>query len=484
MPYFPVFVIISVYFLYVALFSAYHFRLPRWEVVIVGLALVSQAALTELKFGPASLRIYLLTPLFLYSLIRIGNLRLNPKHFMLFTSFIIFCLVFFLWTVVAESANGDGLKPGRGVLSYGLAFVAKRFVPLFFLITIVVFVQRRHDLKFLGFLLVSIIASSSLLGVLQFFNFGPAQRFHKMTHPMTYMRYELKEVFFGESITIDQLSIAGLDHYSIPFSYSLITLGPLALAYALVSQNKNVLSRGFMLGIYMLSAVCVYLARSRSGIIATGFSVTIVFFLAPRVFREVRFSRFVMLAVLGVLLICISLVVIGSMETVTLKYTDFNRMGDYSDVHRIETAVKALSEIGRYPVFGIGIGEFSRRHPTVPHNAILNAGVYFGIPGVIFCLGSYLLVGWFLWHCLKKRSVQSTSWIGFGALMGIVSYEWNGLTHNSSFVTGGVWLLIMMGLLLCSLSIEAADLQIERRAKISNWFRLWQEMPPQTVQQT
>jgi len=268
-------------------------------------------------------------------------------------------------------------------------------------------------------------------------------------------------------VTPESLGVSGISLFSIAFAYMVTTFGPLALSYAVFYWNAARLRSIVAAFLFFVIGVSVYLCKSRSGVLAIGMDMFLVMFFLPRIYPSVRASRTLKLwGVTGA--IALMLCVVGSrLVRVETRYSDFSRMKSFSDVERIEIAKAAVEEIRSHPILGMSSAEFVSKHGVAPHNALLNAAIYYGIPGLVLALIGYCVLLKLLLALGKGRNVTTVSWVICGVVMGAVNYCWNGLTHNASFITGGSLLFMLVGLGIAAWDVEERAL-CATRATIPN----------------
>jgi hypothetical protein len=133
----------------------------------------------------------------------------------------------------------------------------------------------------------------------------------------------------------------------------------------------------------------------------------------------------------------------------------FARMHDYKDEFRVELAGAAVGHILDAFPDAYGLERFAARYGVAPHNTMLNAGIYYGLGGLL--AAGYVLVvcgAMLLRYVRRPKPMSPGSWITAGLAIGITGYLWNGMTHNESFVTSGALFYYLVGLFLWSWHFE------------------------------
>jgi len=143
------------------------------------------------------------------------------------------------------------------------------------------------------------------------------------------------------------------------------------------------------------------------------------------------------------------------------------RMQDYRDESRIELAEAAVGHILDQLPDAYGLERFVARYGIPPHNTILNAGIYYGLGGLL-AAGYFLVLcsAMLLRYVRRRKPARPTSWMTAGLAIGVVGYVWNGMTHNESFVNSGALFYYLVGLFLWSWHFEVVGglLPEERRS--------------------
>ena len=102
----------------------------------------------------------------------------------------------------------------------------------------------------------------------------------------------------------------------------------------------------------------------------------------------------------------------------------------------------------------MGSSEFVRKYGNVPHNTFLNAMIYFGTPALLFTIFYHFYFLQVAMSDLKNIQLREWSWVTIGSFIGLFNYLWNGMTHNESFVLGGVYGFIVLALYFASREVS------------------------------
>lgn len=399
----------------------------------------AQVSLVEFKVGPVSIRIYLAL---LLMLIVVSNAaaqrnvrRIASRHKSLFLAF----ALFYMWIPISDTLAGRVVD--EGVVSYVKGYLSDYVASIMFFIAGIGLIRKKGDVVFVATGLIAIAFVSAAFATAQFLNIGIAINVYETLYP-----YEIqKRVLEG---TYGRNHVSGLSAYSISFSYLLITFLPLAYAYALLATKKGSLRTAFCLGVFLLGAVATVLCRSRSGLLGFSLSFLVITIAAPRIFKGVKAKNYLRIGLAVILLLTVGLFIRESTNSsrIETKYDDFSRLGNMWDQKRINFAFATATEVARHPVLGIGAKEFMKKYYYTPHNTFLNSITYFGLPGLLFCVYYHLYFVGIGFRDLKNIQLDASSWVTIGAFVGLFNYTWNGLTHNDSFISGGIMGFIVMGL--------------------------------------
>ncbi|HBE68362.1 MAG TPA: hypothetical protein DDW52_09465 [Planctomycetaceae bacterium] len=367
--------------------------------------------------------------------------------------YIYFTFVFFTWICINDLANGTLAASESGGRGYVLDFVAKRIVPVLFLYCSVVLINRKHELEFIVACLTCVVGLSCIVAVLQYFNVPIARQLHEMFHPIWHQ--QLAAGIIDIYSDYDDQAVSGLSTFSVTFAYTILVTAPFALTLAFFSRFGSLVQVA-SISFCVLAVVCLFLCRSRSGVVGAGLSCASLAVIASMSFPEVNTRKFVQFTLMGGLIagmVYLFLPFFSSESTV--KYENFSKFETFLDTERFEFYPIAAGEILEHPIIGMGALPFSEKYTIVPHNTFLNAGIYYGILGGLIVAALHLYIAKYLWGMIRrKRPLLTTSWLTVGAQIALINYIWNGMTHNESVVTGGHIFYIAVSLMVTSGLLE------------------------------
>jgi len=291
---------------------------------------------------------------------------------------------------------------------------------------------RARPLRLLGTVL-AVCSTSSVVAVLQAFDFTPAWQLHG---------------FFAEGIPTGYRlygRVAGLTADPVRLSY--IALLGAGVALGLIHAGQG--PRRLLLAMLAINGAATILSGTRSAALA------LVAILVLSAFARVRKSdRLAVAALLG-----IGLLVAYPAFTFITQFGDGDLTSrDFSSMSRSVLLEAALHQIAATPL-GIGFGSFADAAVNLdiywdeyaqvarqaigtfePHNYLVNFAVYYGLQGLFLILAFYYLLFRAAWRASKdgRPSVVAAGWV---ALYCLVSFVVNVLVHNSGPFNGDTSLL-------------------------------------------
>ena len=414
-----------------------------FALVLYAFAIFAQVSLVQIRLGPVSIRIYLAL---LLALIVVSSppaqrnvKRIINRHRSLFIAFILF----YFWVIFSDVLSGRMVD--SGLVSYFRDFLSNYVAAVLIFVAGIGLMRKKEDLVYVGKSVIAIAFVSVIFAVGQYLNFSFTTRVYETLYP-----YELENRILEG--TYGRNHVSGLSQYSIPFIYTLLTCLPLAFSFALLAPKKEGSIRSaFVLGIFFLGAVATVLARSRSGLLGFGLSFFLITIFAPRIFKGIKTKNYLRIGLAAMfLLLAVFIVRESSSKSYETKYQDFTRMEQLWDKKRVNFGLATLSESVKHPVLGMGGGEFTKRYGNVPHNTFLNAMIYFGTPALLFSLFYHFYFFQVAVSDLKNIQLREWSWVTIGSFIGLFNFLWNGMTHNESFVLGGVYGFIILALYFAS----------------------------------
>jgi len=433
----PLLVIAAVFALYFCAWKIHGYfqdgKQVRWDVMLLGFALVAQFTLTGQRLMGVSTRIVVLCSLFPFAVHRILKSELLKHVVRELRGVWIWCLafyawVFFTWLVTQQSVSASAFVNDM---------LANRIVPLLFLVSFIAFVRTDQELRFVVYTILVTLSASASVAVLQYFNVGAINMLQSLLHPGWY-----EHVIFELGKDDLPIYVCGLSSYSIPYSYTVMTFSPLCLAYSICVGDSRPMASIAAGVLYVVCCTTIFLCQSRSGFLSVCLTLAFGVALVWKRREEFRVQRLLLLFLFAVVFI---FALASAIRGFDVRYLDFSKIARFSDNQRVIIAKAAIDEIKQNLVWGYGHEEFSQAYGGYAHNTFANAGLSFGVPGIAFVIWFYFLLGKHYWMEWTGRIAPRYAWIRLGVILGSLAYIFNGLTHNDSIESGGLYLFILLG---------------------------------------
>jgi len=188
------------------------------------------------------------------------------------------------------------------------------------------------------------------------------------------------------SLAKEEWAIKGVGMFDNPndLAYSVAFIIPFAISYIL--KGQGCLTRFLLLSVLGVVILCVYYTRSRGGWLAAGVSTAVWFWFW---LKSPKWRKRFAILVVGVI------VVLFSMQT--QGYRD-----DDSSMNRIEAWDKGVDMLRAHPLIGVGFDQFYEYAKIDSHNSYVRAAAELGLlglyafVGILFCsvLSLYHLLRW------------------------------------------------------------------------------------------
>lgn len=439
--------VIEVSLLYLGFALAYLGYRRQWlglTGLVVGYAVFAQLLLTELKVGGVSPKVPAFALALVLAVLHLMKDGAARRRVRLALPIILPVGALGVWALVRDMLAG--VLSDRSITTV----LSDQGMTLSALIVILSLAGRRHILEFLAWTTTATLMASMAVAALQFFGAREAWDVYKTVRPISTLDPSgmvAGPVEFG--------GIPGLAASTIHEAYLLLSLGGLALAYFLVPSRQSPVLR--LAGLLTFVGFCtvVFLARSRSGTWLMLALAAALYGYLPVRYRNVRFGRALMFSLIGVAALATVFLVLQRSEE--YQASDLSKMERIRDADRVALARGAVEEILNAPLLGIGPEAFLDKYGLVAHNTVLNAGTYYGIPGVVILFGFWLGLAR-VWRATSTtRSSTGSSWMAMGGLFGVIGYNLNGMFHNESVVTGGLLGAFAIGIWVCGSWLEATE---------------------------
>ena len=138
--------------------------------------------------------------------------------------------------------------------------------------------------------------------------------------------------------------------------------------------------------------------------------------------------------------------------------TSAYRLGDLQDADRWSLVQAALLAIEERPWFG-GLQHAMRgplQHGNTPHNMLLNAAVYYGIPACMALVQFIVCVATCSLRALSNGLSGPIGLMRSLVAVALLAYIGKGLVHNDGFGTGGIMGMMLLGMMLTPIKLASS----------------------------
>jgi len=322
-------------------------------------------------------------------------------------------IILFLWEIFVNQVVHTQ--------SFNLLIASTAKVLIFILLGMFIYLvieNKEYFEKYL-FIILLLVATSALIGFLQFLDISWAWQLREIQGPILY-----------------KAEPAGLALLTLHLSYQLGCTLPLALAMVM-SRTSHPKKRLFYICALAIIALGLIVTTVRSAILGALVGSLLTVFMI----REYKKALMLLLP-----LIIFALFIFSSVDISSLK--PIVTFSDESASARLPLFVSALNIAKDNPFFGLGSGGFQKvaesyygyvyqmrgAHAiaiTGPHNQFLNTLVYFGIPGLLLLFIFYFTLLKRLIFTQKTSCDKYYQYISAGLLGAFISYIINSLFHNT-----------------------------------------------------
>ena len=345
--------------------------------------------------------------------------------------------VLVVWIVLSQVAQGLPLSTAsREVLGRHLPSMS-------IFLTVLFCAQGRPDARFVAVATVALVCISSFVGIMQWMEKDWAWRLQALINPPV-QNLDVSEA--GERHVSARL-VAGLNSQPYVTSYYLAAAGPMLLSFVLRSRRPLIAAAPLVL---VLAALVIL--QERSAVVALA-ACGLVLGVAT-LFSGHRTRRRGLLLV-GVLVAggtAVAWWTAARLES-GVRYR-LDKYGNFYDSVRIATAYRSLDIAGDHMLVGVTEPDFQElAGPTLashPHNVLLNALVYHGVPGLLLAgvllllfVQAIMAAGWSGWRCGDLTCVA--------AALALLGYLINAQFHNPSYISGDYLGWSLVALVLASL---------------------------------
>lgn len=355
---------------------------------------------------------------------------------------------FIVLTTVANSIAADD-----GYVFQFLRYIATGVIVLALVPAVV---RSRDDLRDLGLVVLTVVAVSAVVAILQHYHFKGAPVYQAVPHPEAPANFAASQ---GRSL--------GLSENPIYLTNTLLVVGMALLGVILMGPLRPG-TRGFMTGALLTLALALYFTFTRSWTLSAGFAL-----LAMALLYRGRFRRELWLLVLLAPLLF-------------WYWSDYqgNRYSqgpssDSSAAGRPVLWTVGLNIALENPILGVGHNQFLELSPEfantvsddllerqgagavlgtyTPHNDFLNIWLSFGTLALFLYIGMLALAVKNFIQAFFKAADPLLKGLALGSLGALIAYSVNSLFHNYFDSTLTLWVLMGLSLALTKLiSVEPA----------------------------
>ena len=414
-----------------------------WTGLLVMLQLVFQYIAVEYDLGPASLRIYNIAVLAVFSVIfALGSFQRSSTNER-FGALLACGFGYVLWTLSCVLLRGEFgrqyLTTLFGVYFYGPVLCC----------CLVFLIRSRGELIGITGLLIFLGIINGIVGIGQWFENSFAWDLYRMIRPQSAFDRLAAEI---ETPEIGIGYVPGLQVNSIDLSYTML-FGALAFGYLL----RDGIYHSRKWGVFWLAVCVVFLAGS---VVALSRSSLLAFALifGAGIFAA-RNSSSGQKVFLQKIAGYIAIITIITGATIWMIFSGEQgdtwttaRLTNLTDFQRLDLWRASLTAIADSPFVGVGINTYMRDYSDgqAPHSFLMSAGVYYGMTGLLFMLIFLALLAtstvriWVTATAAVQKGEMAVSHIAIGSCLGVWAFIAKSFFHNNSFATGGIigWMFI------------------------------------------
>lgn len=379
--------------------------------------LIAVTLLGSVIVGPFSIRVYATIGMILYLLLE----RRNDNVIRINKGFLKVYLIFLILMGIAQLLNGEIFE-----YEYFKKLLAYHLVCIVTFLTIERNVNSFLDLKCTILYLTLLLIINNITTILQFSgnNLGwvIGSAFGNIESNIDY--------FYQHDSMLGVSNTPGIFGNVVTNAAAIAIVSPLSLC--LLGENSSTLYKVFGLSNLILSSVACFMTQQRTAVVLFGLCVVI--------FLLVRIKRFFPLIVIALLMV--------GLFGLSFEITDANmgRLADFSDSDRKGLFSSALDFITTHPLLG-GPMSFQRQTGLSSHNVLLDSWIFSGFFGFI---AMCILIIKTVYQGIKvfMRGINNQNNYSLFCSLSVLNSMAYGFTHNTSFLTGFVFIFIVLALML------------------------------------
>lgn len=385
--------------------------------------LLSIILLGSITVGPLSIRVYATVAMvfFLFynstkgrkQIISIDHYQLNIY------------VLFLIWMGIAQLLNGEILE-----YQFFKKLLAYHLVSIVAFLSIEHYVNTVQDLKNTMLVLIGIMLINNVATILQFVGNDIGWSIG---------------MFFGDNQ--DNIDFIGTHDTLLGFSrtpgilgnvvnnaFAIAVLTPLSLC--LVNDSSNIITKLYAIISFVIASLACFMTQQRAAFYLLLFCFAVYLLVAIK-------KNAIIFIVLGVLVMLF-------VDNLNFDNMDIGRLSNTTDDARSELYKHAYAYISEHPFLG-GPMSFQKMAGVTSHNVALDSWIFAGFFGfvtmmILICMTVLSAIKTFL-RGLKAKGQNRYMIFCSVAVINAMVY---GFTHNTSYLTGNVLILIALALMLKS----------------------------------
>ena len=385
--------------------------------------LLSIILLGSITVGPLSIRVYATVAMvfFLFynstkgrkQIISIDHYQLNIY------------VLFLIWMGIAQLLNGEILE-----YQFFKKLLAYHLVSIVAFLSIEHYVNTVQDLKNTMLVLIGIMLINNVATILQFVGNDIGWSIG---------------MFFGDNQ--DNIDFIGTHDTLLGFSrtpgilgnvvnnaFAIAVLTPLSLC--LVNDSSNIITKLYAILSFVIASLACFMTQQRAAFYLLLFCFAVYLLVAIK-------KNAIIFIVLGVLVMLF-------VDNLNFDNMDIGRLSNTTDDARSELYKHAYAYISEHPFLG-GPMSFQKMAGVTSHNVALDSWIFAGFFGfvtmmILICMTVLSAIKTFL-RGLKAKGQNRYMIFCSVAVINAMVY---GFTHNTSYLTGNVLILIALALMLKS----------------------------------
>lgn len=356
--------------------------------------------------------------------------RVSPKT----KDLVKIALVFYLWMVIVDFVPTPIYGRSFGI-PYLRIFLGRIIGGFFIAFLVQYLITTKDKLRVFVYLILFGMMVSSLIALLQFFRVEAAWQIRFLVAPFPSLDLSSKSDYLLQG-TIRSIGLAG---YSIPFSYQLVSVLPLAFSLAINNTSCTKFEKLYLWIATVLITLALFANNTRSALLGCLIGFFCIIILSKKTRKTLVNSASLIMILL--------LIFFKSVSIPDYILHRMHQLKQESALCRVPLTLGALKVAIDHPL-GVGKGGYSQAAKeyyrelsylpgaevilkTGTHNQFLNALVNYGIPGLLLLLLFYQRIFSGLNYFLRNREDPFLKAVAIGIYSMFISYIIHSLFHNA-----------------------------------------------------